>query len=86
MTITGERRDRHLVIAMRGVDKLKIYRGAETEWEEWRFKLTTWLGQSSPSYETLMVKLDYSEIEPVEPEDGLTLMAGAPELTSEGEW
>jgi hypothetical protein len=85
-TITGERKDRHIVTAMRGFDKLKIYRGAATEWKEWRFKLTTWLGQSSPSYETLMVKLDYSDIEHTEPADGMTLMAGASELTTEEEW
>ena len=85
-SVTGERKDRQIVTAMRGFDKLKIYRGAATEWKEWRCKLTTWLGQSSPSYETLMVKLDYSDIEPTEPADGMTLMAGASELTTEEEW
>lgn len=50
--VTGERRDRQIVTAIRGLDKLKIYKGTSTEWEEWRFKLTSWLGQSSRSYET----------------------------------
>ena len=85
-TVTGAGRDRQIVTAIRGFDKLKTYRGAATEWKEWRFKLTTWLAQSSPSYETLMVKLDYSDVEPVEPSEGLTLMAGASELTTDEEW
>ena len=49
-------------------------------------KLVTWLGQSSPSFETLIVKLDYSESEPTEPVDGITLMAGTSELTTDEEW
>ena len=52
----------------------------------WRFELATWLSQSSPSYETLIVKLDYCESEPTEPLDGITMMAGTSELTTEEEW
>ena len=33
-----------------------------------------------------MVKLDYSEVEPAELADGLTIMAGASEITLEEQW
>ena len=59
--------------------------GTVSELEEWRFKLVTWLSQSSPSYETLIAKLDYCESEPTEPVDGITMMAGTSELTTEEE-
>jgi hypothetical protein len=70
----------------RGFDKLTSYKGAAPEWKVWRFKLTNWLSQFSPSYETLLVKLDYSEIEPVESTDGLSIRAGESEITLEEEW
>ena len=71
---------------MRGFDKLKPYNGAATEWKVWRIKLTNWLSQYSPSYESLMIKLDYSETEPVEPSDGMTITVGDSEITLEEEW
>ena len=52
------RGDKQIVTAIRGFDKLKMYKGAAVEWKEWRFKLITWLSQSIPSYETFLVKLD----------------------------
>ncbi len=70
----------------RGFDKLRVYKGSAAEWKDWKFKLTTWLGQSSPAFETLIVKLDYSETEPTESADGLNLMAGTAELTTDEEW
>ena len=71
---------------MRGFDKLKPYKGASHEWKEWRIKLENWLDQYSPSYETLIVKLDYSEVEPTESADGLTIKAGESVITPEEEW
>ncbi len=53
---------------------------------EWRIKLTNWLSQYSPSYESLMIKLDYSETEPVESADGMTIKVGESEITLEEEW
>ncbi len=70
---------------MRGFDKLRPYMGASHEWKEWRIKLENWLDQYSPSYETLIVKLDYSEVEPTESTDGLTRKAGEAEITTEEE-
>ena len=84
-TVTGAR-DKPIATSIRGFDKLKTYKGIVSEWKEWRFKLVTWLSQSSPSYETLIVKLDYCEAEPTEPLDGITMMAGTSELTTEEEW
>ena len=77
---------REEVTGRRGFDKLRVYKGSAAEWKDWKFKLTSWLGQSSPAFETLIVKLDYSETEPVESLDGLHLMAGTAELTLDEEW
>ncbi len=85
-TFTGPPRTRELLTGMRGFDKLKPYKGAATEWKEWRIKLTNWLSQYSQSYEALFVKLDYSETEPVESEKGLSIMVGESEITREEEW
>ena len=79
-------KDKSIVTSIRGFDKLKTYKGTVSEWKEWRFKLVTWLSQSSPSYETLIVKLDYCESEPIEPRDGLAMTAGTSEITAEEEW
>ena len=77
---------REEVTGRRGFDKLRVYKGSAAEWKDWKFKLTSWLGQSSPAFETLIVKLDYSETEPTESEDGLHLMGGTAELTTDEEW
>ena len=84
-TITGAR-DKPIVTSFRGFDKFKTYKGTVSEWKEWRFKLVTWLSQSSRSYESLIVKLDYCEAEPTEPLDGITMMAGTSELITEEDW
>ena len=86
VSVNGTRGDKQIVTSIRGFDKLKMYKGAAVEWKEWRFKLITWLSQSTPSYETLLVKLDYCESEPIEPADGVTMKAGTSELTTEEEW
>ena len=56
-SVTGAK-EKSIVTSIRGFDKLKTYKGTVSEWKEWRFKLVTWLSQSSSSYETLIVKLD----------------------------
>ena len=76
-------RDRTVVTAVRGFDKLKIYTGASSQWKEWRYKVTTWLAQTSSSFESLMIKLDASEVEPIEPEVGRNMVAGPAEITTE---
>ncbi len=83
---SGAPRTRELLTGMRGFDKLKAYIGAASQWKEWRFRVSTWLTQSSTSFETLMVKLDASEIEPKELEEGRNLVVGPAELTTEEEW
>ena len=65
---------------------MKVYTGDASQWKDWRFKMTTWLAQTNPSFESLMAKLDQSELEPQEPEEGHRLMAGPKELTTEEEW
>ena len=65
-TVTGAR-DRTVVTAVRGFDKLKTHTGASSQWKEWRYKVITWLAQTSSSFESLMTKLDASEVEPMEP-------------------
>ena len=85
-SVHGVGKEKQVVTAIRGFDKIRIYKGVATEWKEWKFKLATWLAQSTTSFETLLVKLDYSETEPVEPAEGRNLMAGTAELTSEEEW
>ena len=67
---TGVGKEKQVVTAIRGFDKIRIYKGVATEWKEWKFKLATWLAQSTTSFETLLVKLDYSETEPIEPTSG----------------
>ena len=85
-SVHGVVKEKQVVTAIRGFDKIRIYKGVATEWKEWKFKLSTWLAQSTPSFETLLVKLDYSETEPTEPTEGRNLMAGTAELTTEEEW
>ena len=70
----------------KGFEKLKSYTGEAAQWKDWRFKITTWLTQTDPSFESLMHKLDQSETEPKEPEDGYPMRAGFQELTTEEEW
>ena len=84
-TVTGAR-DRIVVTAVRGFDKLKPYTGASSQWKEWRYKVTTWLAQTSPAFESLMAKLDASEVEPLEPELGRNMVVGPEEITTEEEW
>ena len=84
-TITGAR-DRTVVTAVRGFDKLKAYTGASPQWKEWRYKATTWLVQTSSSFESLMTKLDASEVEPTEPEVGRNMVVGPAEITMEEGW
>ena len=79
-------RTKHIVTGTKGVEKLRTYAGDATQWPDWRLKITTWLAQINPSFETLMVKLDRSELEPKEPEDGERMAAGATVLTTEEEW
>ena len=85
-SVHGAGKEKQVVTAIRGFDKIRVYKRVATEWKEWKFKLVTWLAQSTPSFETLLVKLEYSETEPVEPTGGRNLMAGTAELTSEEEW
>ena len=85
-SVHGAGKEKQVVTAIRGFDKIRVYKGVASEWNEWRFKLNTWLSQSTPSYESLLVQLDYCESEPTEPIDGITMMAGTSELTTEEEW
>ncbi len=85
-SFTALPRTRDLLTGMRGFDKLKPYKGAATEWKEWRIKLTNWLSQYSQSYESFIIKLDYSETEPVESEDGMAIKVGESEITLEEKW
>ena len=85
-SVHGAGKEKQVVTAIRGFDKIRIYKGVATEWKEWKFKLSTWLAQSTPSFETLLVKLDYSETELVESAEGRNLFARTAELTSEEEW
>ena len=74
------------VTGMKGFDKLKNYGGDASHWKDWRFKVTTWLEQVNRSFKTLIPKLDVSETEPQEPEEGQRMKAGLVELTTEEEW
>ena len=47
-------------IGMNGFENMITYTGQATQWPDWRFKMTIWLAQTNPSFETLMVKLDQS--------------------------
>ena len=85
-SVTGAGRERQIVTAIRGFDKLKAYTGAPTQWKEWRYKVTTWLAQTSSSFESLMTKLDASEVEPIEPEAGRNMFVISAEITTEEEW
>ena len=60
-SVHGAGKEKQVVTAIRGFDKIRVYKGVATEWKEWNFKLVTWLAQSTPSFQTLLVKLDYSE-------------------------
>ena len=80
-----DRRNKNIT-ETKGFEKLKPYTGDPTQWKDWRFKVTTWLTQTNPSFESLMIKLDKSENEPKEPEEGHKMMAGSRELTTEEEW
>ena len=70
----------------RGVDKIKSYTGDVSMWKEWRFKMETWLGSINPSFQTLVNKLDKSEMEPEEPEEGAKMNIGSEEITTDEEW
>ena len=59
-----------------GFDRLKVYTGDATQRKDLRFKTSSWLAQYSPSFETLMTKLDKSELEPQEPGEGQKMKAG----------
>ena len=54
--------------------------------KDWRFKITTWLAQDNPSYESLLGKLDQSEEGPQEPWGDQKQMVGTKELTKDEEW
>ena len=62
------------VTGTKGFEKLKVYSGDSTQWPEWRFRITTWLVQENPSFESLMAKLDKCESEPLEPALGARMM------------
>ena len=51
-----------------------------------RFNISSWLAQYNHSFETLMIKLDTSELEPQEPEEGQKMKAGPEYLTTDEEW
>ena len=84
--VSTARRDKKGVTEMKGFEKMKPYAGDATQWKDWRFKMTTWLAQTNASFETLMSKLDQSELEPKEPEEGQNMTARPKELTTEEEW
>ena len=65
--VPADRKDKTYATGMKGFEKMMIYTGEASLWPDWRFKMTTWLSQTNPSFETLMTKLDQSEIEPKEP-------------------
>ena len=48
----GAAKEKQIVTAIKGFDKIRLYKGVATEWKEWKFKLSTWLAQSTPSFET----------------------------------
>ena len=70
----------------RGVDKIKPYTGDVSMWKECGFKMETWLGSINPSFQTLVKKLDKSEKEPEEPEEGTMMNIGPEEITTDEEW
>ena len=74
-----------IITGTKGFEKLKVYSGDATQWPDWRFKITTWLVQEIPSFETLVVKLDQCELEPTEPEEDERMAAGPSELTTDEE-
>ena len=82
----SDRKDKANVTRMTGFVKMKIFTGEASQWKYWRFKMTTWLAQTNPSFETLLGKLDQSELEPQEPEEGQKMKAGLTELTTEEAW
>ena len=83
----SDRKDKAIFTSLKkGVDRLKVNTGDATQWKDWRFKTSSWLAQYSPSFETLMTKLDKSDLEPQEPGEGQKIMAGPEELTTDGEW
>ena len=82
-----DRKDKAMIItSLKGFDRLKVYTGDATQWKDLRFKTSSWLAQYNPSFETLMTKLDKSELEPQEPEEGKKMKVGPEELTTEEEW
>jgi len=74
------------VTGMKGFEKLRNYGGDAAHWKDWRFKVTTWLENVNRAFETLVRKLDRSENEPQEPEEGHRMKVGATELTTIEEW
>ena len=69
---------------IRGFDKLKSYSGDVSLWKDWRFKMDRWLASTNPSFQTLMNKLDKSETDPEEPEEGREMNIGPEEITTDG--
>ena len=69
-----------------GFDRLKPYHGEAAQWKDWRFKITMWLAQVNPSFETLTTTLDKSTSEPEEPEPEGKMKIGPDEITTEEEW
>ncbi len=82
----SQSKDKWNLTGMIGFDKLETFKGEATTWKDWRFKITTWLAQTNPSYESLLGILDQSEEEPEEPEEGHSVVVGVKELTQDQEW
>ena len=74
------------ITELKGFEKLKLYSGEAAQWKDWRYKVATWLTQTNSSFESLIIKLDQSESEPKEPDEGATMRVGSMELTTEEEW
>ena len=75
----GENR---MVTERKGLDRLKPYSGEAAQWKDWRFKITTWLSQVKPSFETRTTKLGKSTSEPEEPEPEGKVKIGPDEITT----
>ena len=42
-SVHGAGKEKQVVTAIRGFDKIRVYKGVASEWKEWKFKLITWL-------------------------------------------
>ncbi len=74
------------VTGMKGFEKLKAYTGDITQWSDWLFKATTWLGIVNRTFEPLLRNLNRCAVEPEEPASGDRMMVGGEALTAEEEW